>query len=936
MIERALRFPFLLLSADDINQTSMKQIYLFCLLALMTLGIAVPSNVSAQCTVTTNIAGAIEVWDGLSNGYYGPPTINKVTGLSYDVPDGLCYIVAAEGYQIIDIQGGDQYLKIRTGESYHLCEGRSYVQLAAGSSDYRGKTIHFEVVKLANIKSENTATVQIENGGTFLQKIWLDVSGTEFQAAKDDMEEIEIEYSDKVDSYLCIAPNNAYPIFSISAFHANNEQFDVDFDDIHGYYKIPLEDGLQVRIKVFENGTPTIGKDTITLEFENQMAKDAMEMIYSRSTLFGGTLYQKGEDAELPASLELEDGAVTTFTWNSQDYNMSIYVDEEKVTAEVISENTMSGTSSWQFDPKGDHTIRFAATERQWGTVSFTFEVENEEGINFREGSIDGPIIDLSKQTLLSESNGVKKYSVQISAKSPKIFIEEKEGWYLLGSYYDTGENQQIDEPTYCMTYYDGALLNDRFVFKGHKISKTSPYVIYLNASTDNMTLKDKHDVLTDADKNPIELTNGYNLIYVDPIYSGTLSIVPYNEASFNIVYDMTQTIGKDSESGSYLNIPCEANGVLYIGTTAPTMRTVSFNIPDNTTKVTYHMVKDHDSSKTSSTLETFHNTLVTIAPRVGCAVYLDGTKLEPKAQTRAFEPALAGHEVSFVVTSANHSVEVKYEGNATETEINPEDGAKLTEITTVVVSFPNAQEVSLATTASAFDYKFTSKDGNTWKGSVTEAKTEDSEVPSYTYTIATSPETSGEYVFTISGGHFTIDGDLANPAISATYTISTGSGIKTEITPEDGTTLPELTYLLITFPEAQEADLAATSTADDIKLESEDGSWKGELTARKAQSTEAPAFKISITNAPTENGNYKLTIPKGFFTVDGQESDPIEATYAIDLASGIGEIISGSLENATIFTIDGRLLVKKADKGTIDSLEKGIYIINGKKVIKK
>ena len=81
----------------------------------------------------------------------------------------------------------------------------------------------------------------------------------------------------------------------------------------------------------------------------------------------------------------------------------------------------------------------------------------------------------------------------------------------------------------------------------------------------------------------------------------------------------------------------------------------------------------------------------------------------------------------------------------------------------------------------------------------------------------------------------------------------------------------------------------------------------------------------VITINDKLENGIYTLTIEKGaVVTADGQESEAIKLVYSVS-ATGIEVIESES--NAVIYDLNGR---------KVNNAAKGIYIINGKKVLIK
>ena len=70
-----------------------------------------------------------------------------------------------------------------------------------------------------------------------------------------------------------------------------------------------------------------------------------------------------------------------------------------------------------------------------------------------------------------------------------------------------------------------------------------------------------------------------------------------------------------------------------------------------------------------------------------------------------------------------------------------------------------------------------------------------------------------------------------------------------------------------------------------------------------------------------------------------GTQTDIDELQALIDLIknqTGIEQIVDNSHNNNAIYTLDGRLVNSNVSAGTVKSLSKGLYIINGRKVLIK
>lgn len=74
----------------------------------------------------------------------------------------------------------------------------------------------------------------------------------------------------------------------------------------------------------------------------------------------------------------------------------------------------------------------------------------------------------------------------------------------------------------------------------------------------------------------------------------------------------------------------------------------------------------------------------------------------------------------------------------------------------------------------------------------------------------------------------------------------------------------------------------------------------------------------------PQEDGTYRVVL-----TVDS------DINVEVGVASGIENVMPTDEEANDVYTMDGILVMKNASRCQIDGLAKGMYIINGKKLIR-
>lgn len=96
----------------------------------------------------------------------------------------------------------------------------------------------------------------------------------------------------------------------------------------------------------------------------------------------------------------------------------------------------------------------------------------------------------------------------------------------------------------------------------------------------------------------------------------------------------------------------------------------------------------------------------------------------------------------------------------------------------------------------------------------------------------------------------------------------------------------------------------------------------------------------VLADGAITADGTYTLTIPAGalYNDSDGNYSnlEDIVIVYIIGTGSGIDSIVANAGGKVDIYTVNGVNVLRNADTAAVKALKKGLYIINGKKVMLK
>lgn len=207
--------------------------------------------------------------------------------------------------------------------------------------------------------------------------------------------------------------------------------------------------------------------------------------------------------------------------------------------------------------------------------------------------------------------------------------------------------------------------------------------------------------------------------------------------------------------------------------------------------------------------------------------------------------------------------------------------------------------------------------------------------------TLDTEITDNGNYRLHIPANYFILGSGMSNvnsKETSVFYTID--QPIKVTVVPEDNSTVEGLKEITIGCESGIDVpgmgtiqllnaqnEVVASATGEDCELllPEDAGPWDPYT-----------SVTIKLDQKVTENGTYKLVIPAGFFYLGENyaNSDEMTFTYSIN-ASGIHSIATES-KGVVVYTIDGKFILKSSDAKDVKNLKKGLYIVNGKKMMVK
>lgn len=157
------------------------------------------------------------------------------------------------------------------------------------------------------------------------------------------------------------------------------------------------------------------------------------------------------------------------------------------------------------------------------------------------------------------------------------------------------------------------------------------------------------------------------------------------------------------------------------------------------------------------------------------------------------------------------------------------------------------------------------------------------------------------------------------------------------KIVPADNETVEKLSYILFTFSditnpsenEALQPRLYAEGSEELIPLAHTTKNEQGNGFVQHMQAG------LKLTEAVVKNGTYILEIPEGYFTdSNGKSIAGVTLKYFVKNATAIEDIIVEGETNWTVYNLTGIKVLDTENAEELNTLPKGIYIINGRKAL--
>lgn len=275
------------------------------------------------------------------------------------------------------------------------------------------------------------------------------------------------------------------------------------------------------------------------------------------------------------------------------------------------------------------------------------------------------------------------------------------------------------------------------------------------------------------------------------------------------------------------------------------------------------------------------------------------------------------GAEYTFTVTGNN-------------TDIVPTfDAGKVASLSEVTITFNGATDLSVnqASTRAAGDpiEVLTARGVKTYVDNV---KVNGNQA---VLTLPEAIDAEGKYGIHVPSGYFSNNGTPILTPLTATYTVAAEQEANITFVPANKSAMVEFKQVEITFKDYNEVGLGSgRATIYNVK----DGKSRTLPDAEYGVEFNQMVQKLNSTGATiSTDGAYYISFPDGYFLDGNGNSIPgFEYHFTIDKNLGITGIGADENGNYVVYTLGG-VLIANGKAEVLNSLESGMYIINGKRI---
>ena len=923
---------------------------LWSMMLLMILGSAI--SISAQThkvTLEWGVPGAVKIQMGSPSAEF-VELVPDATSLDveFSSPFQYVYLTPAEGYILTS------FTKKSDGSAKNSSLVGTAYSLLLNSSLY-DDTVVIEAVKP---NRDKTLTINVENGASLLSGKFTE-TGFPVTDLKKGANTIHFDPTYEKNISLSVSSGK---IFKLTAEGADVDEF---YGTFRGFNNVTP--GAVLNVRVFENDEDEV-VDNVTLNVKFVGTDESCI-----NTIYNWTARAFVNLAD--GKLELAKNTDIAFNFKDGYDFTSFTLNDEELTYNAKRKQV-------RFVVKEDATLTITAKEKEYGTVNYTAYVTNPEGVGFTysfEGTDDVPSTseaitsDVTIPGFVLPASSTKKLTLAVSEKTPKFFIAPKDGWYVKTVMSKSPDTNKIE------------------VLESAVTDETAPsHEIYVIAEKYEMDAAVDFNVISDNPSNVRLRGNSSLLSWSNPSKSFTLTA---GEQTIDFIagYHNPFTLNAiDAPAGfavyvDGLSVSADDNGLyaldIYTGTdgrkslvkvfgdgkTKPQTGNVTFTCNGNATAaVTYSNV---DKAATGSKLILLNGTPVRIIPSEGAELTVNGTKVNLTDGAYTFNVdgdaevvvgAPVSADIEFGIDPADKStvktlkqfyITLPFDETAETMFIPSEATAKRIVIAKDGATVVNAEDITLGEMESIYDAMYQTI-GIKFPVNFPEIK----EAGTYTVTFPEGTIFEADFEMNV----------IANGKKSAekviSYTVDPEMKTAVEVfhfTPQDGSEeLEAIEYIFLHFPQipAMNAYMINNNQVyDDVTLTrvdtpsaraAEPASYICDVNPYDEDDADGTSYDYArMVIQPVDDINYepvkitagkwRLDIPSSKFTHNGYFSPAMSAVFAVkNEASGIEGIDSGSAATVTVYSLDGRVLLDGAPASAIGSLENGLYIVNGKKVL--
>ena len=746
------------------------------------------------------------------------------------------YARATDGYYLVNAVCTDDNKTI-SPSSY----GARQVSISMSASQHGGHTVHINAEKL---EYDGTVSIDLVSAGDV--KATFGSREVMIKGGKQD-----IKFSTKFETTLAFSAPADGAVEPYIKHNGNTIAWakKYNWDTALSHAAITPSNGDEFEVKWNDQDpvaeTP-VTMYTVSLDYANDFAKQSIAMVRNVTKMKTIT----ARDA-----FEVEEGDVISISFNTADYNISV----NDVALEAAGNSTL-----WKSEAiNANTTVKIAATEREYGSTTLSVSIIDPEGVVLRNGAIDGPVIDLSAMTPTSETfkgETFNNYKIEVSLKSPKIFVGPAEGWYVYRSGYGDPSSQTYEHSDIARTGETSAL----HVWT-HKIVRDKKLVVYLKGEEAAARLRDENN-----SPSVYPLKAGYNEFMFDPFYSGAFTVQPITSAiddKFSVYKNYT-AVAKD-DNGVYSGITFEGDGAIHIFAKIEESKKHTYTITNKAAsapEISYDRVLNADGEK----FTVFVGSEVSVKPAAGYGVKIDDEKKPLTEGVYAFTQQ-KGNPTS-------HTLEIFA---PTAMTFTPADGETVDAFNSITVAFPDAETVTFDPDFDPSDIALIKTDNSwaNWGWSIVAA--DGAECPTFILTPNMSVP-NGTFNLSIHEGMFTINGSIPNPLTKTSFTINRAASLDYEVWPEGDIQAQPDFGPQVTFSYGEEAN-AEFNIEDPSLIKVKFNEKNLEYFTDYNIELNAGFIMVGLNDTyKAQTGTLFVSFPAGAFLINGLESPAMEHTWNV------------------------------------------------------